>query len=245
MKIYLAGFKTIEKLYTKSTKDINLLSSFYEHKGGVYGNYVKQENHILDSGAFTFLNNSSKGNLDWDNYITEYAKFINKNNIQKFFNLDIESICGDKEEERLRRKLEALTNKKCIPVWHKARGLDYFKWLTKEYNYIAIGGIVTKEIKKTEYPVFTKLLKIAAANNCKFHGLGFTNIKGMHKYPFYSVDSTNWMASRFGSMGLYKFTGNDLKQIKKPPGMKKNGFKCDLFNFNEWIKFAKYAERHL
>ena len=40
MIVYLAGFKTIEKVYPSSTEDIYLLSSFLEHKGGKYGDYV-------------------------------------------------------------------------------------------------------------------------------------------------------------------------------------------------------------
>ena len=61
MIVYLAGFKTIEKDWQKPTQDIYLLSSFWEHKNGKYGNYVTQDRHILDSGTFTFLNNK-KGN---------------------------------------------------------------------------------------------------------------------------------------------------------------------------------------
>lgn len=34
MKIYLAGYKTIEKHYNQSTKDIYLLSSFWEQRTG-------------------------------------------------------------------------------------------------------------------------------------------------------------------------------------------------------------------
>ena len=52
MIIYLAGYKTIEKYYKETTNDIYLLSSFWEHKSGKYGDYVLQDKHILDSGAF-------------------------------------------------------------------------------------------------------------------------------------------------------------------------------------------------
>lgn len=60
MKVYLAGFKTIEKHYPEPTKDIYLLSSFYEHRTGKHGDYVNQENHILDSGAFSFFGGVKK-----------------------------------------------------------------------------------------------------------------------------------------------------------------------------------------
>ena len=56
MIVYLAGFKTIEKDWITPIKDIYLLSSFWEHKSGKFGDYVKQEKHILDSGAFSAIN---------------------------------------------------------------------------------------------------------------------------------------------------------------------------------------------
>lgn len=246
MKIYLAGFKTIEKYWQKSTQDIYLLSSYMEHKSGKFGKYVLQENHLLDSGAFTFLNNKKSNNINWEQYVINYAKFIKQHNIKYFFELDIDSIVGIKEVERLRNILENITEQKCIPVWHKSRGLDYWKQMCKEYDYVAIGGIVTKEIKKSQYDVFFPLLKIARENNTKVHGLGFTNIKGIKKYKFYSVDSTNWLNSRFGDNGLYIFSGDNIKNIRKPDNSrKKDLYAISIHNFTEWLKFQKYAEKNL
>jgi hypothetical protein len=246
MIVYLAGFKTIEKDWQKPTQDIYLLSSFWEHKNGKYGNYVTQDRHILDSGAFTFLNNKKGKSINWEQYVISYGNFIKQNNIKLFFELDIDPIVGIKEVERLRDILENTAGRKCIPVWHKSRGLNYWKKMCDEYEYIAIGGIVTREIKKSEYDIFLPLLKIAREYKTKVHGLGFTNLNGLKKYKFYSVDSTNWLSARFGSTGLYYFTGDNLKNINKPANTKKIDLQAmNMFNFIEWIKFSKYAEQNL
>lgn len=109
---------------------------------------------MLDSGAFSYINSKNTNNVNWDEYIESYAEFINNHNIKLFMELDIDSVVGIKEVERLRNKLERLTNKQCIPVWHKSRGKDYWLKMIKEYDYVAIGGIVTKEIKPSEYKYF-------------------------------------------------------------------------------------------
>lgn len=246
MIVYLAGFKTIEKDWNKDTKNIYLLSSYWEHKTGKYGEYVKQDNHILDSGAFTFLTSAKNKTINWEQYVIDYGNFIKKNNIKNFFELDIDPIVGLNEVEKLRGILEKTAGRKCIPVWHKSRGLEYWKDMCKNYDYIAIGGIVTKEIKNKEYDIFIHLLKIAKENNCKVHGLGFTNLKGLEKYKFYSVDSTNWLSARFGTTGLYVFNGKTLKNYNKPEGKRKIDLqKMNIFNFEQWIKFQKYAENNL
>ena len=202
---------------------------------------------LLDSGAFTFMSNSKK-QVNWDEYVEQYADFINKYDIKYFFELDIDVIVGIKEVERLRNKLEKLTNKKCIPVWHKSRGLEYWKKITKDYDYVAIGGIVTKEIKPNEYKYFIPLLNIAKNNKCKVHGLGFTNLKLLSKYHFYSVDSTSWKSGgRFGS--IYEFKNDRLIQHKKPIGTRaksKNGWyeKIELQNIVAWSKLGEFCSKY-
>ena len=109
MKIYLAG-ENAEAWKKIGKYDFNRLASFYYIKDEA--ELIKKFNSfILDSGAFTYLN-QSKTSLNWDKYIEDYASFINKYDVLYFFELDIDPIVGLKEVERLRAKLEVLTNKK-------------------------------------------------------------------------------------------------------------------------------------
>jgi hypothetical protein len=198
---------------------------------------------LLDSGAFTYLNKAG-GACDWEKYVIEYGQFIKKFDVQYFFELDIDPIVGIKEVERLRGVLESVAERKCIPVWHKSRGLEYWENITKEYDYVAIGGIVTKEIKKAQHDIFTPLLNIAKLNACKVHGLGFTSLLGVEKYSFFSVDSTAWLSgNRFGH--VYFFNGQTLLKYDKKPGQRVKTYEVAKHNFNEWVKFQKYAEKKL
>lgn len=206
---------------------------------------IKQfKGFLLDSGAFTFMTSMKGESIDWDQYIINYGKFVKELDIEYFFELDIDSIVGIKEVERLRALLEKTAGRQCIPVWHKSRGLDYWKKMCMEYDYVSIGGIVTQEIKRSEYEVFYPLLKIAKENNCLVHALGFTNLKGMEKYRFHSVDSTSWLSgNKFGA--VYFFTGKTMAKVTKKVGQRVKTNEVAHHNFNEWYKFSEYAQSNL
>jgi len=130
MNIYLAGFHG-EKNRTNQNdilkQKIYVLESFAYIKDWQLPLIKNEWNFLLDSGAFTFMDNVQERTtgIDWNDYVKRYADFINKMNIDLFFELDIDSILSLKEVEKLREKLEKLTGKKSIPVWHRSRGIDY------------------------------------------------------------------------------------------------------------------------
>ena len=218
MKIFLAESGGLWGSYIKEKqlfKDTYILRSFYYMNDFVESIIPECKMFLLDSGAFTFLNNS-KSDINWKEYVDKYADFINKNNIEYFFELDIDSIVGYEKVKEYRNYLEAKTGKKCIPVWHKSRGKEEFLRLCDEYKYIAIGGIVTKEIRPCDYKFLNYFIKEAHKRNCKIHGLGFTNIKNIFIYKFDTVDSTAWTTgNRFGST-IYFFNGQTLVKTNKP-----------------------------
>ena len=146
MKLFLAGLSgSLGKYLNRDMiRGIYALESFYyadettEKYLPFFGDF------LLDSGAFTFF--SSGKQVDWDEYVEKYARFIVKNNVKHFFELDIDCIVGYDNVLKIRKYIEEKTGKKCIPVWHKSRGKEEFIKMCKEYNYVAIGGIVSKEI---------------------------------------------------------------------------------------------------
>lgn len=154
--------------------------------------------------------------------------------------MDVDCIFGLEKVEIWRKKIENQTGIKSIPVWHKSRGIDYFKRMVDEYDYIAIGGFANGDIKKTEYTLINKMVKYANARGTKVHGLGFTQMKHIYDYPFYSVDSSTWCTGVVRGGYLYYFDGKVMKYDIIKNGKKLNLSKMAMRSFSEWVKFQKY-----
>lgn len=245
MDLYLAGKHEVKNGNAcKTWENLKILESYYyASKNKNFARLVKTSTKILlDSGAFTFI--KKRTNIDWDYYLKEYAEFINKHDIKLFFELDIDPIVGLAKVEKMTAKLEELTNKKPIPVWHKNRGKEYYLQMCKNYPYIALGGIALKEIPRKQFEtLFPWFITTAHKYGCKLHGLGYTG--NLHLYKFDSVDSSAWLHGNLGGY-LYNFNPSTKKieQIKKE-GYRVKTFMTALHNFNEWVKYSKYAELYL
>lgn len=247
VKIFLAGGEGHKRQIFPNIEIINqrpyILESFYyidtetERLIPFFGDF------LLDSGAFTFM--QGNGFAKWEEYADKYAEFIKRNNIQKFFELDIDSIVGYGKVKELRKRLEKKTGRQCIPVWHTSRGYQEYIRHADEYPYIAIGGIVSKEIKKEQYKIFPQMVRDAHKRGSKVHGLGFTVLSLLPKIHFDSVDSTAWTTgNRFGF--VYHFNGKTMQKIDAPTGHRlKDSRLVALNNYTEWVKFQKYADTHL
>lgn len=250
MKIYTAGIAPCGggnaeyyKTAIKTHKPFILESFYYadettEKLLPYFGDF------LLDSGAFTFMQ-SSKTHVVWEDYLERYADFINRNKIEKFFELDIDSVVGYPKVLEYRRRLEKLTGRQVIPVWHISRGVKDYQRCCDEYPYVAIGGIVSKEISKKQYELFPAMISEAHKRGAKVHGLGFTALEYLSKCHFDSVDSTAWTTgNRFGY--VYQFTGSTMIKHDVPKGKRlADSRKIAEINYLEWLKFQKWAVTHL
>lgn len=188
-----------------------------------------------------------KVTLDWDKYVDEYAEYVKQNNVRNFLELDIDNIIGYQNVLKLRDRLERLVGRQCIPVWHVSRGVEDFKKMVREYKYVAVGGFAATKKATQHQKYFQIMIDEAHRNNCKIHGLGFTNPSKLQNFNFDSVDSTSWIqGAAFGT--LVRFNGTRVEPIKR--NTKKQ--RCVLtskqmveWNLREWIKFQQYAEVYL
>lgn len=245
MKVFLAGTYSENKNAEDVLQSMYNLESFYYIKPWQYELIHRCKMFLLDSGAFTFFKNGKS--IDWNDYITSYINFINEHDVKNFFELDIDVLIGYDKVKQLRERLEKETGKKCIPVWHRSRGLQEFYNLCEQYPYVAIGGLAIKDIKPREYKALPFLINEAHKRDAQVHGLGFTNVKKFTEIRFDSVDSTRWNCARFGR--LEYFDGRTIRSIdKRKEGKRLQGRTNNeiiKFTFQEWIKFQKYADQYL
>lgn len=247
MNLYLAGNSPWREsgLYDQIINGggLCILESFYYADEWVEKAIPHFGSFMLDSGAFTFF--SSGKQVDWNEYISRYCDFVRRNNVGLFFELDIDALIGYENVKDIRLRIERETGKQPIPVWHKRLGKDEFLKMCDEFPYVAIGGIVSREIMPKDYQFFPWFIDEAHKRGCKIHGLGFTNLKGLEKYHFDSVDSTAWLSgNRFGS--VYTFTGKTMTKRDKKEGERLSDSRAvAVHNFREWVKFQQYARNHL
>lgn len=206
---------------------------------------------ILDSGAFTYMKGNHTKKPDWNSYIDEYCKYIVANNISQYMELDIDNIVGYDCVKEFRKIIELKTGRKSIPVWHTSRGYDEYKRMCDEYNYIAIGGLATLDIRwrsDEQIEMLTKLVNYAHTNNTKVHGLGFTSAQYLPQIHFDSIDSTTWLMSTIYGDLTY-FDGTTIIRVAKKRGVHLMGElsnqQLQEFNFKQWLKFAHYAKSNL
>lgn len=249
MRIFLASThagltKAEREKFIKIGRPKYILETFFngETQCSKALNDVGVDNFLLDSGAFSFMSGAECTKEMLWNYAKKYANFIKKYNVKYYFELDVDTIFGIEFVEEIRKMLERETGTPCIPVWHKGRGVEYFKRMVSEYKYIAIGGLVF-HVKKSELPLIKKLVDYAYSKGVKVHGLGFTKTKEIENFKWYSVDSASWNKSAALGQQMYKFNGKEMTQHR----IDGNGHKIKLssliaHNGIEWCKYQKYMD---
>lgn len=249
MRVYLASTysgmsKDTRQKFIRIGKPRYILETFFNGEKMCKSalNDVGADNFLLDSGAFSYMSGAECSKKQLEAYADRYIAFIKENKITQYFELDVDTIYGLDFVESIRRKAERETGVRCIPVWHKGRGVDYWKKMCAEYKYVAIGGLVF-HVKRSEWPLIHKMVDYAYSRGVKVHGLGFTKTKELQNWHFYSVDSASWTKAAALGQQRHTFNGRYI-EARRIDG---NGKKVKLSelvyqNGIEWCKFQKYMD---
>lgn len=245
MNLYLTESGGLLEIYTpeKLFEGANILQSFYYADDFTSKVIIPNcKRFMLDSGAYSFM--AGKQIKDFSEYAEQYCRFVVENNVELFFELDLDRIIGVEETKKLRQSIIKKTGKMPISVWHRERGKEGFIEMCKEYPYVAISGREYQGKSKKYTEMFPWFIDTAHRYGAKIHGLGYTSLTGLTKYHFDSVDSTTWLTGHsFGH--IFKFDGKTILRVNKPPNTRVKNSKTVINNFIEWKKFCKYAETKL
>lgn len=249
MRIYLAtpfeGMRDNDvETMMRVGKPRYLLNTFFEGENPCKRalSIVGTENFLLDSGAFSFMSGAQCTEKIVEEYAERYIDFIKRNHVKLYFEMDVETVLSLPFVEKMRSKMERETGVPCIPVWHKNRGVEYFKRMCSDYRYIAIGGLVF-HVKRSEWPLIHKMVDYAANKGVKVHGLGFTKTRELENWRFYSVDSSSWKIAAIRGSNRHIFNGRYIETHN----VKKDGYKTDqrllaAYNGIEWCKYQRYMD---
>lgn len=249
MRVYLASTfigmdKASRKEFISQGKPKYILETFFngEKMCKEALSNTTRENFILDSGAFSYMSGAECTESFIEEYAERYIDFIKQNKITQYMEMDVDTIFGLPFVERIRKKMEQETGMQSIPVWHKSRGVDYWKRMCEEYKYIAVGGLVF-HVKKKEYELIHKMVNYAFKKGVKVHGLGFTKTKELPRWAFYSVDSASWTKAAGRGQQRHRFNGRHI-EAHRIDGKGKKIYLSKLIAANgiEWCKYQRYME---
>lgn len=213
MKLFLAGASTGLKYFDNLWEDkkrCNFLESYLYFGKRSMQDFVEKlwKQVFLDSGAFSAF--TIQKEID----IYKYIEFIkkNKNSIITYAWLDV---IWDAEETLENLKVMKRAWLSPLPTYHFGSPAKYLHNLLNENDYIGIGGLVPYARKPNKIQkVLDYVFRYISKNNLKtkLHWRGMTNPRFMLRYPFYTVDSTWWLAGgKFKTIQFFDKTKGMLR----------------------------------
>ncbi len=170
---------------------------------------------FIDSGAFSAKYQDT--HIDVQNYIKFIKEHINI--ISLYANLDV---IGDAEQTWENQKIMEDAGLNPIPVFHYGENFEWLEmYLKKQYDYIAIGGLVGgKTSKLMKWLDFVWNRYLCGSNGLpvtKIHGFGITIPRLVIRYPWYSVDSSSWATvARMGAVIVPKYKKGEWIYNEQP-----------------------------
>lgn len=207
-------------------------------------------NVMLDSGAHSIHEGER---VDIIEFCKEYIQFVKDNweEIDHYVELDVEVEYGMEKTLECRRMMEEELPEPPLVVWHRERGVEGWKKMCKNYDYVGFSGFVTKggdkEVPDRLIPWF---LEYAREHDTKVHGFGLTQIDKLKRYDFYSADSTTYLnAMKFGEYHEFKrgnfrkITADDFPERFGKDFSSVDNYEKLRWNIRQWKKFHKHLKQ--
>jgi hypothetical protein len=164
---------------------------------------------FADSGAFSAATQNVTINLkdytawlkDWEHLLTVKATL---------------DVIGDPEATARNTRTLERQGIGVLPVFHVGTPWEELEALVKQYDYMALGGMVPHNTNpEAVMRWMVKAFRIARETGTVFHGFGQTRLASLKSLPFYSVDSSAWSSGmRYGTIVLWDEKRNGFVKIQ-------------------------------
>lgn len=225
LTIFFSGVEQesyLEILYNMGIR--NFLMSYEYLKGRGLSQLKKYPDmHLfIDSGAYTYQNDPKYEEYteeQWEKQIKEYLAWGRKHKDQIFAMADLDlqylpNVGYEKVYEWRKKYFEPFMLETGVPVcfiYHED-GLDVWDYMCKRYPYVGLSLAIDKV--ENGSAILREMFKIAEKHNTLCQGMASTNTKMLVQYPFYTVDSTTWLAGlKYGEISVW--TGTKMTRVKK------------------------------
>jgi hypothetical protein len=178
---------------------------------------------FADSGAFSAMTQGAVITVD------EYAEWLKRwsHLFSTYANLDV--IRNPEVTWANQQRLED-QGFAPLPVFHVATPWEWLEHYLERYQYIALGVAGSRSSKYMGWVVrcFQMARQEGAPPRAVYHGFGITAWTPLRNFPWYSADSSSWMAGfRYGSMKVFNsmagewvsMHASDRKAWKKHAGL--------------------------
>lgn len=225
LTIFFSGVEQesyLEILYNLGIRNFLMSYEYLKGKGLMKIKKYPDIRLFIDSGAYTYQNDpkyEEYTNEQWENQIVEYLDWSKKHKNQIFAIADLDlqylpNVGYEKVYEWRKKYFEPFMLETGIPVcfiYHED-GLQYWEYMCKRYPYVGLSLAIDKVENGSEQ--LREMFRIAEKYNTLCQGMASTNTKMLTQYPFYTVDSTTWLAGlKYGEISVW--TGTKMTRIKK------------------------------
>ena len=181
--------------------------------------YVRCGTGIWDRHLWNW---STYGSKEFWQYVDDYAEFLKtyKDICNVYVSMD--AIYDPKTSYESFIYLRETHGLNPLPVYHYAEPIEWLKKYMEVTDYIGISGL-GQGINKKDYIQWADRvfdLICSGPNHLpmyKIHGFALTSTELIHRWPWWSVDSSSWVQfSQFGKILIPKMVGNKISHKVKP-----------------------------
>lgn len=179
---------------------LKVLLSFHYFRDANLDDLMAQFRHrpqvFADSGAYSAASQGVPIS------VADYSAWLDtwKHHFTVYSNLDV-----IRDPDMSQRNLDRLERDghQPIPVFHTGSPFSELDRLARTYPYIALGGMVGQS-RPACLKWSATCMKRVEDHNIRFHGFGMTSQQVIDRLPWYSVDSSSWLAAaRYGNLSMF------------------------------------------